>query len=235
MTLMTRIRLIWNARAARLLDEAEQPPEILDYAYSRQLEMLAALKRGLVDVAASRHELQREIDAVGERAAALDGKAAGAVQKGREDLAALLLERKHRALAELPGMRRHLEELSADEARLVTSHQELSSRVEEFRLHRVAVSARYSAATAQVGIAESLAGVGGDLAELSLAVGRAEERTARMLSRAAALDALLHGGAFELGGPGDSVDAELRRLDVEAAVADDLARLRTAPATAEEK
>lgn len=226
MTMTSRIRLIFKARAAHLLDKAEEPPEILDYVYAQQAQMLGALKRGLVEVSTARHQLEREVEEITSRAAGLREKAAGAMDRNREDLAKLLLERMHRALGEVAGMEAQVAELRAEESRLGTAQMEMSSRVEEFRLHRVVVSARYTAASAEAGMVETLAGMGGELAELSLAVGRAEEKTGRMLSRAAALTSLVQAGTLEFTFGADAVDAELKRLDVQSAVDADLEALR---------
>jgi phage shock protein A len=64
--------------------------------------------------------------------------------------------------------------------------------------------------------------VSGDLAELRLAIGKAEERTDRMLARASAIDALIDRGSLPASGGGDLLERELRELEAGQAVEDDL-------------
>src|SRR5213076_2259942 len=91
--------------------------------------------------------------------------------------------------------------------------------------HREVVSARYSAAEAEVRLKESLAGVSGELAELGMAVGRAEEKADRLQARARAIDTLVDVGALPSAG-GDFVEAELRRLTAGSEIDAELQRLR---------
>ena len=91
------------------------------------------------------------------------------------------------------------------------------------------VAARYSAAHAHVRISEAITGVSGELAELGMAVGRAEEKTERMRARATAIDALIESGSLSRGiGSTDSMEAELKTLATTDAVDNELAALMEA-------
>ena len=46
--------MLFRAKANKALDRAEDPREMLDYSYQRQLELLQQVRRGLADVATSR-------------------------------------------------------------------------------------------------------------------------------------------------------------------------------------
>jgi phage shock protein A len=79
-----------------------------------------------------------------------------------------------------------------------------------------------------VRINQSLTGVSGELGELSLALGRAEEKTQQMLARASALQTLIDGGVLETPfASGDMVEEELFRLRANNAVEQELAMLRS--------
>lgn len=227
MYLVSRFRLLAQAKTRAVLDHLEEPPEVLDHAYEQQQGVLLAVRRGLVEVSTARHLLLRQLEAIREQAPRLETQAVRALGHGREDLARQLLERKHRALAEVEGLERQLAEMRAEEGRLSTAQQRLVGCVEEFRAHRDVTSARWSAAKAKVAAAEALAGMSGELGELGLAVGRAEEKTERMVARAGALQGLLEDatlGSRRLGA--DPVEAELRDLEIGRAVEDDLSALR---------
>ena len=59
MSLARRVAMLFRAKVNRALDRAEDPREMLDYSYERQLELLQQVRRGLADVATRRRvELQ---------------------------------------------------------------------------------------------------------------------------------------------------------------------------------
>ena len=88
------------------------------------------------------------------------------------------------------------------------------------------VAARYNAAEAEVRVKESLAGVSGELAELGMAVGRAEEKADRLQARARAIDSLVDLGSLPAPGGADYVETELLRLSAGAEIDGELARLK---------
>ena len=61
MTVTRRIAALFTVKANRALERAEDPRELLDYSYSKQLELAQQVRRGVADVATSRKrvELQR--------------------------------------------------------------------------------------------------------------------------------------------------------------------------------
>ena len=229
MGLWSRIQLLLRMKAGAALDRAEDPREVLDFAYTQQLELLRKVKQGLVDVATSKRQLEQQAEKLRARVPQLEDQARRALGLEREDLARLALERKQTALAELGGLDGQVAEVAAEERKLTLAEQQLSARIEEFRTRREVVSARYTAAEAQVRVGEALTGVSGELAELSMAIGRAEEKTERLQARASAIDALIDSGALALPGlpgGGDAVERELRQLTAAQSVENELAALR---------
>lgn len=229
-----RIKLIFNMKTSAALDQAEDPREVLDYAYKQQEEFLRKVKQGLVEVSTAKHQLQRQLDKQQARIPQLEDQATRAIAADRDDLARTALGRKQYILAEMSGLERQLAEVSAEERQLIGAERELAARIEQFRTQREVMSARYSAAEAQVRINESLTGVSGELGELTLALGRAEEKTQRMLTRASALDNLIESGALE---PtivsSDYVEVELQKLTAAEAIEMELAALKAGQGAAE--
>jgi len=220
MSLWTRIRLLLNTEASSALDQAEDPRHVLDYAYNQQQELLITLRRGLVDVATAKQQLEQQ-------AQRLDDQARRAVAAGRDDLARVALERKQLALNEMEGLTKQVAEVEADKQRLAGQERTLQVRIEQFRTHREVVSARYTAAEAEVRLKESLAGVSGELAELGMAVGRAEEKAERLQARAKAIDTLVDLGAFPAVGGGDFVEAELLHITLSKEIDEQLAKIKS--------
>lgn len=228
MGLWSRMTMIWHMKADAALDEHEDPREVLDFAYRQQQELLQTVKQGLIEVATSKRQLEMQSEKLRARVPQMEDQARRAVKAGREDLARIALQRKQTALAELEGLDRQVQEVGEEERKLAQHEQQLSARVEEFRTHRQVVSARYSAAEAQVRVNEALGGVPGQVAELTLALGRAEEKTERMLARASAIDALLDSGVLRSPVTGsDLVERELRDIAARLAVEDDLAAIKS--------
>ncbi len=226
MSVWTRLRLLFNTEVSSALDEAEDPRKVLDYAYSQQRELLVTLRRGLVDVATSKQQLEQQARKLETRIPQLDEQAMRAVEAGRDDLARVALERKKLAMSEMEGLTKQIAEIEVDKQRLATQERTLQLRIEQFRTHREVVSARYSAAEAEVRLKESLAGVSGELAELVMAVGRAEEKTERLQARARAIDSLVDMGSLPPIGGGDFVEAELLRITISKDVEDELAAIK---------
>ena len=50
MGMFSRMSTIVKSKMNRMLDNAEDPRETLDYSYEKQLEMLRNVKRGVVDI-----------------------------------------------------------------------------------------------------------------------------------------------------------------------------------------
>lgn len=225
MGMWSRLKLIFSTKASSAMDRAEDPRQVLDYAYTQQQLLLVKLRQGLVEVATSKQQLERQSKKLEARVPQLEDQAKRALGAGRDDLARIALERKRSAVAELEGLSAQIAEVGAEEKRLAGQERSLQVRIEEFRTHRDVVSARYSASEAEVKVKEALSGVSGDLAELGMAVGRAEEKADRLQSRAKALDSLVDIGALDSNG-GDYVENELKRLTSGAEIDDELERLR---------
>jgi len=226
MGLWSRLKLIFSTKASSAMDRAEDPRQVLDYAYTQQQQLLVKLRQGLVEVATSKQQLERQSKRLQARVPQLDDQARRAVGAGRDDLARIALERKRSAVAEIEGLTAQIAEVGAEEKRLAGQERALQVRIEEFRTHRDVVSARYSAAEAEVKVKEALSGVSGELAELGMAVGRAEEKADRLQARAQALDSLVDVGALAPVGGGDYVENELKRLSSGVEIDDEIERLK---------
>ena len=196
MSLWSRIRMFFKIKTSASLDRMEDPREVFDYAYEQQHVILRQVRQGLVEVATSKRQLEQQVDRLRARLPQTEAQAGQALAVGREDLARLALQRKQTALAEIEALEEQLYETEAEEERLALAERQLSSRMDDFLIRKEAASARYTAAEAQVRVNEALSGISGDLADLSRALGRAEETTRRMTARAGALDALIDSGSL---------------------------------------
>ena len=227
-SLWQRALLLFNVRTSAALDELEDPREVMEYAYTQQLEHSRRIRRGLVEVATARRQLEMQMEKQRTRIPQLEAQAKQALDTGREDLARRALERKHYALAEIDALERRAREVSQDETRLRAAEQKLATRVDAFRARRTIVGARYAAASAQAQAQETLFGLADEAVQLDVAVIRAEDKADRLSARVSAIDVTVETiGEGPLGMEGDALDAELRAASVGKAVDDELNALKS--------
>ena len=229
-SLWSRALLLLNVRTSAALDEAEDPREVMDYAYNQQLELARRVRSGLVEVATARRQLELQMERQRERIPQIEAQARQALDAGREDLARRALERKHQTLAEIEVLERRAGEVRAEEEQLRLAQQRLRARVDAFRARRNMVTARQAAYGAHAQAKEALFGLSDELTQLDLAVIRAEEKTERLQAQATALEVVVEEigmeGAGLAGAGGDALEQELRAVSVEKAVAAELDELK---------
>lgn len=213
MGLMKRFFLIVKAKISKLLDNAEDPNEALDYSYEKQLQLLQQVRRGVADVVTSKKRVELQGEKLEASIAKLDSQARAAIQAGREDLARLALERKKSVQAQLQSIDAQRQQLEGEQQKLISAEQRLTAKVESFRTQKETIKAQYSAAEAQVKINEAFSGISEEMADVGLSLQRAEDKTQQMQARAGALDELLESGVLDdLTQTGDVLDRELSQV-----------------------
>ena len=216
-----------KARVSKLLDRAEDPALTLDYSYERQLEQLQQVKRGLAEVVTSKKRVEIQMQKLTTQLAGLDDQAKQALKSGREDLATRILEKKHATTDQLNTLGAQIESLEAEQQKLETLESRLRVKVEAFRTQKEVIKAQYGAAEAQVRIGEAATGLSEELADVGLAVERAQNRTDEMRARAGAIDELIENGVLDdMTATTDSLEAEINRVSSQQRISDDLARLK---------
>src|SRR3954449_6847158 len=225
-----RFSTIMKAKISKLLDRTEDPGETLDYSYTKQLELLQNVKKGVAEVVTAKKRLQMQQDKLQQSVVKLDTQARQALAAGKEDLARMALERKTLAQTELQGLDGQIAELENQQERLTASEQKLRTKVEAFRTKKEVVKAQYSAAEAQVQISEAATGVGEEMADVGLAMQRALDKTEQMKARASAVEELEAAGTFEdltsLGPGEDDIDRQLSELTTGSQVDSELAKMK---------
>lgn len=211
--LMTFLRIRTNAA----LDQAEDPGQVMDYSYGKQLEQLQQLRRSIADVVTNEKRLELEQTRQLEKANKLAEQAKQALLAGREDLAIMALQRKETLVVQLNANEQQIAQLRAQEEKLVGMERNVSARIEAFRTQKEMVKAQYNAAQAQVKINEAITGISQEMNEMDLAMQRAQDKVLTMQARANAMEALIEQGTLGehglLGGAsGDTLDRELQQI-----------------------
>jgi phage shock protein A len=220
MGFFSRLATFFRIRANAALDKAEDPGQVMDYSYSKQLEQLQQLRRSIADVVTNEKRLEMQQSQLIERINKLDLQAMQALQANREDLARMALQRKETLVVQINSYEQQLAQLKTQEEKLINMERTVSGRIDAFRTQKEMVKAQYSAAQAQVKINETLTGISQEMTEMNLAMQRAQDKVLSMQSRANAMEALIERGALSeqgmLGpGSGDTLDRELQKISVE--------------------
>ncbi len=220
MGFFSRLANIFRIRANAALDKAEDPGQVMDYSYSKQLEQLQQLRRSIADVVTNEKRLEMQQSQLIEKINRLDQQAMQALQANREDLARMALQRKETLLVQINSYEQQLAQLKVQEEKLINMERTISARVEAFRTQKEMVKAQYSAAQAQVKINETITGISEEMTEMNLAMQRAQDKVLTMQSRANAMEALIDQGTLSeqaMLGPGsaDTLDRELQKIATE--------------------
>ena len=93
-----RIAAIFQAKANKVLDKAEDPRDTLDLSYEKQLQQLQKVRRGVADVATARKRLELQAQGLQKQADKLQAQAKAKEKETADELAAseMAIERHHR-------------------------------------------------------------------------------------------------------------------------------------------
>ena len=226
MGFLERMSAVVQAKMNKIMNRIEDPREVLEVSYEKQLQLLQNVKRGVAEVTTSKKRLELQKAKLQMNIDKLDGQAKEAISASREDLARKALESKALMQAQLNTLERETKELNDQQLKLQAAETRLATKVEAFRTKKETIKAQYTAADAQVKITESVTGISEEMADVGLAVQRAEEKTEDMKARSAALDELLESGTLTDYSGGDEIEAELVRVKAKNTVDDEMARLK---------
>jgi len=226
MGFLDRMSTVVQAKMNKIMDKIEDPRETLDVSYEKQLQLLQNVKRGVAEVTTSKKRLELQKAKLQMSLDKLDGQAKEALQAGREDLARKALENKASLQAQSATLDQQIADLQDQQQKLMDAESRLAVKVESFRTKKETIKAQYSAADAQVKITESVTGISEEMADVGMAVQRAEEKTENMKARSAALDELLLSGTLTDYSGSDDLDRELAKAKAQSSVNDMLAKMK---------
>ncbi|VVB71802.1 PspA/IM30 family protein [uncultured archaeon] len=227
MGFLDRMSTVVQSKMNKIMDKIEDPRETLDLSYEKQLQLLQNVKRGVAEVATSKKRVELQKAKLQMSLDKLDIQAKEALQLGREDLARKALENKAALQAQAASLDQQIADLAEQQQKLMAAESRLATKVESFRTKKETIKAQYSAAEAQVKVTESVTGISEEMADVGMAVQRAEAKTENMRARSAALDELLETGTLTDYSGGDELDAEIAKAKSQSSVDDMLARMKS--------
>jgi len=216
MSIFSRLATFFRIKANSALDKAEDPGQVMDYSYSKQLEQLQQLRRSIAEVVTNEKRLEMLQSQLLDKVNRLDGQAMQALQASREDLARMALQRKEALLVQINSYEQQIAQLRTQEEKLISMERTVSARIEAFRTQKEMVKAQYGAAQAQVKINEAVTGISQEMSEMNLAMQRAQDKVLTMQARAEAMNTLIEQGTLGdqglLGPGGDPLERELHQI-----------------------
>ncbi len=226
MGFLDRMSTVVQAKMNKIMDKIEDPREVLDVSYEKQLQLLQNVKRGVAEVTTSKKRIELQKAKLQMSIDKLDSQAKEAIQANREDLARKALENKASLQAQSNSLDQQITDLNDQQQKLMAAESRLATKVESFRTKKETIKAQYSAADAQVKITESVTGISEEMADVGMAVQRAEEKTENMKARSAALDELLESGTLTDYSGGDEIENELAKVKAKSTVEEELAKMK---------
>lgn len=231
MGLFDHLKLIGSMKAENALQKAEDPAQVFNYSYTKQMEQLQQLRQSLVTVVQNEKHIEMLEIQVEAQANHLQQQAQQAIQQGREDLARLALQRKEALFTQVAGYKQQLEQLTAQHHKIELLVQQAEQRISTFRTQKEMVESQYQAAQAAVHVGEIATGISKESTEMNLAMQRAQEKVLQMQSRASAIDTLLESGTLGDqgllgGGQSTDLDHQLAQITSEHNVEEELAAMR---------
>ena len=222
-----RIKGIFQAKANKVLDKAEDPRDTLDLSYEKQLQQLQKVRRSVADVATARKRIELQAQGLQKQADKLQTQAKAALGQGNEDLAREALSRRAALGEQLAELKVQHDQISEQEQRLIDTSQQLQTRVEQFRTKKETMKASYTAAEAQTKVGEAVSGISDSMGSSAATMQRAQDKIAGMQARAGAIDELLESGALtDLNTPVDDIQKELDKVTATSQVDSELAALK---------
>jgi phage shock protein A len=218
---------IFQAKANKVLDRAEDPRETLDLSYERQLESLQKVRRSVADVATARKRIELQAGQLQKQADKLQEQAKAALGQGNEELAREALSRRAALGEQLAELKTQHDQVVEQEEKLVVTSQRLQAQIEQFRTRKETLKASYTAAEAQTKVGEAVSGISRSMGDAGSTIERAQDKIASMQARAGAIDELLESGALtDLTHPVDDIQAQLDRMSSASQVDRELAALK---------
>ncbi len=191
------------------------------------------MRRALVDITASKKQLELQEQQLQHSVDHLGDQAKAALAAGREDLAREALSRKATAQQQIDEMEPQHQQLNDEEQKMEQTLSTLQQRVNDFRSKKEVMKAQYTAASAMTSVNEEAAGISRSFSDSGAELQRAQDKIANMQARAAATDELLQSGVLEdVGGGTDDIQRELDEASASADVDKELAALKAEIASA---
>lgn len=230
MGILKRAANMLSAKVNALFEKIEDPKEMLDYSYEKQKELLQKVNQGIANVMTAKKQLEMKREELKAKVEKYQNQAESAVAAGRDDLAAIALNRKIETLQMIKALDAQISGLEKNLENLKITKQRLEVKIQQFGTKKEILKAQYDASKATVQVQESLTGLGEDIVDIKSTVDRIEEKIEKQKARAEAITAMIDTGMIEEVDFGiekkDDVDRELAKIGVNSNIDNELRAIR---------
>ena len=214
MGIFSRLTDIINANINVLLERAEDPEKMIRLMIQEMEDTLVEVRSQAVRTIADKKELERKLETLSGKQAHWEEKAEFALSRAREDLARSALVVKRKLAEQADAMREELSLLEDSLARHNEDLTALQAKLEEAKARKKGLEMRMNTAKDRVKIRRTLND------------GRVDEALNRYESLERRIDDLeANAEVYDLG-KARTLEEEFEDLEVEAAIEDDLAKLK---------
>lgn len=198
-----------------LHSEGPSPEARLETSYRQQRRMLEDLRRSTDQVSLARQRLTERARAHERQIGDFDEQAREYLERGREDLARVVLERKRLAIAQLGEFDREIDTLKDEEARLMGMEARLEAELESFWMRSQVLRSQHGSARARSRLNDATTGINGEMVSANSALDDAAAHVAELDSRSRTLDGMLESGLHRDPHSRFSRDLELSEVDAD--------------------
>ncbi|KRQ87196.1 hypothetical protein ABG79_00994 [Caloramator mitchellensis] len=148
MGILQRMSNIFRAKANKVIDEIENPIEILDQKIRDMEQSLNNARISAAEILGNVHEIEKKINIAKQNAKEFDEKVKLALSKRNEELAKKALERKIEEEKNLKSLEASYADASKKAEMIKSKLKELEGEIERTRRYRDEAAARYNNAKA---------------------------------------------------------------------------------------
>lgn len=227
MRIFKRLKTVFQAKISKLVDEVEDPEELLEISLQEMNGHLHQVKRSLLELTTIKKGLERDLEEVEEKAELAQEQAQTAMNIERESLArealkkkAVFDDKKTSLTNEVEQIENRIQVIKANKKKLVEQIKNLKSKKEELTVIN-------KSADAQLVVKEIIAGVSNDITDLNEQIQRAEEKIRKKDAKVSAIDELVAQGEMNTDlDDCDNIEKSLHDIQREAQIEEELAELR---------
>ncbi len=226
MSILKRLKSVFNAKANTVLNEIENPEEALQLSLVEMKEKIKDVKKALLEVTTIKKRLEGELERIKDKIKLANEQAELAIKADREDLAKAALEKKQDLILKEEKTTLKIENLQEKIKVITESKEQLVKRVNELESKKKELIATNKAADAQLDVKEIMTGVSDDITDITDRIERAENKIAEKSARISAMDELVETGGLDTLGNTDKIDKELKSIQRQSKIKEELKALK---------
>lgn len=226
MNVLKRVKSIFEAKTNSILDEIENPEEALQLSLAEMREQIIRIKKSLVEVATVKKRLESDLFDIKGKMKLASEQAELSIASNREDLAKAALEKKQDLSAQEERLTGEIEQLNQKIKAITSSKEQLESRIHDLEIKKEELITMNRAVDAQIIVKETITGISSEMDDIHSRITRAENKIREKAAKVSAMDELIDLNALDTPGEEDSIEKELKRLQKEEKVRQELEALK---------